>query len=144
MCNECDICAELALDYIETNPYIERSKILIDDVDFSIRTYNVLKNAGIRYLNDLAEFTSRTLLQWRTLGKKSLNEIRETLAIYGLSLKDETVDIDVKKTILIDLPKVLRDIKKQVDEMQQELRFFGYKIDQIATYSEKTKQKIVL
>jgi len=121
---------------------IERSPINIRDAYLSRRTERILQDHGIENLNDLTQLTSRDVLSWRELGKKSLNEIREKLAFHGLALKDETVDLDIKKTILIDLPKTLRDMKRQIDEMQNELRFFAHKIDQVATYAEKTKEKL--
>jgi len=114
----------------------------IFSVDFSIRTQTVLRSAGIRTLKDLTDFTSRTLLQWRGLGKKGLDEIREKLAFHGLSLRDETIDPDIKNIILKELPEALKEIKKKVDEMQRDIGYFSYKIEQVARSAEKTNKKV--
>lgn len=121
---------------------IEKTKILIEDVEFSFRTRNILKNVELNYLEDLCNYTSRTILGWRGVGKRTITEIRQKLAFYGLALNDEVLDIDMKRDILCDLPKTLKEIKKQVDGLETELRFFGYKIDQIAEYASKTKKKL--
>lgn len=136
MSGECDKCGEQALE-CRCAPVC----ISIHDADFSVRTTNMLLNNGIKSLNELTEYTTRTILQWRWVGKKALDEIREKLAFHGMSLKDESVDFDVKKSILQDLPGLLKKIKSQVDEMQNELRFFSYKIEQVAREAEKTKKK---
>jgi TPR repeat protein len=57
-----------------------------DEVDFSTRTQNVLRQMGIDDLQQLASQTERDLLRQPNLGKKSLNEIQATLADFGLTL----------------------------------------------------------
>ena len=62
---------------------------LINSWDISIRSYNVLKNDGVRTLGDLTERTAAELLRSPNFGKVSLAEIRQFLAEYGLKLKGD-------------------------------------------------------
>ncbi|HSR10397.1 MAG TPA: DNA-directed RNA polymerase subunit alpha C-terminal domain-containing protein, partial [Thermodesulfobacteriota bacterium] len=52
----------------------------------SVRSYNCLKNADIRYIGDLVQKTEAEMLRTKNFGRKSLNEIKEILAEMGLSL----------------------------------------------------------
>lgn len=63
--------------------------IPIKDLEFSVRSLNCLQQENIRTLGELALKRSADLLAIKNFGKKSLYEIREKLAQYGLSLKDE-------------------------------------------------------
>lgn len=65
----------------------EGKMIRIDDADLSIRTYNSLKRAGIKYLNDLTDKSEKELFKIRNLGKKGVDEVRDRLESYGLSVK---------------------------------------------------------
>ncbi|MBK1725642.1 DNA-directed RNA polymerase subunit alpha [Halorhodospira neutriphila] len=58
----------------------------IDDLELTVRSANCLKAESIHYVGDLVQRTEVELLKTPNLGKKSLNEIKETLASYGLSL----------------------------------------------------------
>jgi len=52
-----------------------------------VRTYNCLKKANIMTIGELVQKTEGDLMQIRNFGKKSLNEVKEKLAGFGLSLK---------------------------------------------------------
>ena len=68
-----------------------RQRILetpIEDVDFSVRTYNCLKKSGINTIGDICERTAEDLLAIRGLGEHSLAEVVEKLAQFGLSLRE--------------------------------------------------------
>lgn len=70
----------------------ERMKALdipIKDLEFSVRSRNCLEQENMRTLGELAEKRASELLAIKNFGKKSLYEVREKLAQYGLSLKDE-------------------------------------------------------
>jgi DNA-directed RNA polymerase subunit alpha len=70
----------------------ERLKALdipIKDLEFSVRSRNCLEQENMRTLGELAEKRASELLAIKNFGKKSLYEVREKLAQYGLSLKDE-------------------------------------------------------
>jgi len=63
--------------------------IPIKELEFSVRSLNCLQQENIRTLGELAQKRASDLLAIKNFGKKSLYEIREKLAQYGLSLKDE-------------------------------------------------------
>lgn len=63
--------------------------IPIKELEFSVRSLNCLQQENIRTLGELALKRASDLLAIKNFGKKSLYEIREKLAQYGLSLKDE-------------------------------------------------------
>ncbi len=58
----------------------------IDELDLSVRSANCLKNANILTLGDLVRRTEREMLQTKNFGRKSLEEVRDILDSYGLSL----------------------------------------------------------
>ncbi len=59
----------------------------IEELGFSQRTYNCLKRAVITNLKQLAQTTETDISGIRGFGKKSLNEVRDKLAEYGVALK---------------------------------------------------------
>lgn len=61
--------------------------IRIEELDFSVRTYNCLKKANILTIADLVQYTETDLMQIRNFGRKSLTEVREKLSAMELSLK---------------------------------------------------------
>jgi DNA-directed RNA polymerase subunit alpha len=69
--------------------------VRIEELDFSVRTYNCLKKANILTIPELVQYTENDLMQIRNFGKKSLSEVREKLASLGLTLKGgSTVNLD--------------------------------------------------
>ncbi|ABM61609.1 DNA-directed RNA polymerase subunit alpha [Halorhodospira halophila] len=58
----------------------------IDDLELTVRSANCLKAESIHFVGDLVQRTEVELLKTPNLGKKSLNEIKDTLAEHGLSL----------------------------------------------------------
>lgn len=69
------------------DPHQNAPNVRIEELDFSVRTYNCLKKANILTIAELVQFTEQDLMQIRNFGKKSLLEVREKLAMMGLSLK---------------------------------------------------------
>lgn len=68
---------------------IEGNEILgtaIEDMDFSVRTYNCLKRAGINVIGDLVARSEDEMMKVRNLGKKSLEEVIQKLDEMGLGL----------------------------------------------------------
>jgi DNA-directed RNA polymerase subunit alpha len=59
---------------------------VIEDLDFSVRTYNCLKRAGINTIGDLVARSEEDMMKVRNLGKKSLEEVIQKLEELGLSL----------------------------------------------------------
>lgn len=67
---------------------------LIEDLDFSVRTYNCLKRASINSVGDLISKTEADMMKVRNLGKKSLEEIVLKLAEMDLTLAETDSDSD--------------------------------------------------
>jgi|YNPNPStandDraft_1061719.scaffolds.fasta_scaffold00384_12 DNA-directed RNA polymerase subunit alpha len=91
----------------------------IEELDFSVRTYNCLKKANVLTIRELVQLTEADLMNIRNFGKKSLNEVKEKLESLGVALRagergefripppsdddfaeeeDEEVDIEVEDT----------------------------------------------
>ena len=60
----------------------------IEELDFSVRTFNCLKRAGLDTVGDLTEKTYDDMIKVRNLGRKSLEEVILKLHSLGVTLKD--------------------------------------------------------
>ena len=58
----------------------------IEDCELSMRTLNCLRNFPLTYLEELASITPHELLRTPNFGRKSLNEVKEILNMYGMML----------------------------------------------------------
>jgi len=58
----------------------------VDDLELTVRSANCLKAENVYYIGDLVQRTEAELLKTPNLGKKSLTEIKEVLAKFGLHL----------------------------------------------------------
>lgn len=70
----------------------QRDKVMemtIDDMDLSVRSYNCLKRANINTVEDLISKTEDEMMKVRNLGRKSLEEVINKLAMMGLSLASD-------------------------------------------------------
>lgn len=65
-----------------------KAQIGIEDLDLSVRSYNCLRRADIRYLSDLLSKSIEDLMKIRNMGRKSLKEIIDKLDSLGLKLAD--------------------------------------------------------
>ena len=73
---------------------IDAPNVRIEELDFSVRTYNCLKKAAILTIRELVQYTENDLMQIRNFGKKSLTEVREKLTLMNLTLAGGmTVDL---------------------------------------------------
>ncbi|MFA4966744.1 MAG: DNA-directed RNA polymerase subunit alpha [Candidatus Margulisiibacteriota bacterium] len=63
----------------------------LEDLELSARSLNCLKNANIKTVRELISFSQDELMKFKNFGTKSLNEVREKLSEYKLSLKGEEV-----------------------------------------------------
>ena len=61
----------------------------IEELDFSVRSFNCLKRAGINTVEDLISKTEDDMMKVRNLGRKSLEEVINKLLSLGLALRDE-------------------------------------------------------
>lgn len=62
-------------------------KMIIEDLELSVRSYNCLKRAGIQTVEELTQKTEEDMMRVRNLGKKSLKEVKDKLAELGLGFK---------------------------------------------------------
>ena len=70
----------------------QRDKVLeltIEELDLSVRSFNCLKRANINTVEDLISKTEDEMMKVRNLGRKSLEEVINKLAMMGLSLASE-------------------------------------------------------
>jgi len=78
------------------DPVVEKAQtfenVSIEDLDFSVRSSNCLKRAGITTVAELTEKSEAEMMKVRNLGKKSLKEVKEKLASMGLSFKGSKED----------------------------------------------------
>ena len=61
--------------------------ILIEELELGVRSYNCLKRVGIETIGDLIGKTEAELAAIPNFGKKSIEEVKETLAGQGLGLR---------------------------------------------------------
>jgi DNA-directed RNA polymerase subunit alpha len=84
-----DEAAEAPLDALAAEPAIVTNQNLertVDELELSVRSANCLRNANIKTLRELVQKTEGEMLKTKNFGRKSLNEIKETLSAMGLSL----------------------------------------------------------
>jgi DNA-directed RNA polymerase subunit alpha len=75
----------------------EKEKILnktIEELDFSVRSYNCLKKSNVNTLRDLVNYSPMEVIKIKNLGKKSLDEIKEKMTKYGFVLGEKTQQED--------------------------------------------------
>ena len=63
--------------------------ILIEELELGVRSYNCLKRVGIETIGDLISKTEQELAAIPNFGKKSIEEVRETLAVHSLKLRGD-------------------------------------------------------
>ena len=67
----------------------EEMGILIEELELGVRSYNCLKRAGIQTVGDLVSKSEGELNAIPNFGRKSIDEVVETLHARGLSLRPE-------------------------------------------------------
>ena len=61
----------------------------IEDLEFSVRSYNCLKRAGIHTVADIVNKSEQDMIKVRNLGKKSLEEVVNKIKELGLEFKNK-------------------------------------------------------
>lgn len=69
------------IDYDEYDDYYDDADI--EELDFSVRTYNCLRRAGITTVSQLKQMTIVDLKKIKNLGSKSLKEITQKVELFG-------------------------------------------------------------
>ena len=61
----------------------------IEELELGVRSYNCLKRVGIETIGDLVTKSEGELAAIPNFGKKSIEEVKETLGAHGLGLRDD-------------------------------------------------------
>lgn len=69
----------------------------IDELELSVRAHNCLINAGIKRILDLVNLTEDDGLKIKNFGRKSLDEVKESMKAFGLSFGMDIKESDIKK-----------------------------------------------
>ena len=72
----------------EDESNIKLLEMSIEELDFSVRSYNSLKRAGISTVGELSQKTEEDMMTIRNLGRKSLKEVKDKLEELGLGLNN--------------------------------------------------------
>lgn len=79
-----DLSSKSRKTYRDHNPLSPCCDIAIEDLDLSVRTYNVLKRKGIHAVGNLPP--RETLPQYEGFGSKSINDLHQALNRAGVTL----------------------------------------------------------
>jgi hypothetical protein len=77
---------DLEMQQQQEEKQMEVLRSSIFDFEISVRSFNCLRNNEIYYVGDLVQKSESDLLALRHFGEKSLTEIKEVLAGFGLTL----------------------------------------------------------
>ena len=69
----------------------------IDEMELSVRSYNCLQTAGIKYIHELVSREENEMLKFKNFGRKSLTELVEKLGKVGLHFGMDTEEHVVQK-----------------------------------------------
>jgi DNA-directed RNA polymerase subunit alpha len=81
--------APAAGDGFGAAPAAEGDDRLIEELEIGVRAYNCLKRAGIQTVGDLIQRSESELNAIPNFGKRSTEEVKESLHALGMSLRDE-------------------------------------------------------
>jgi DNA-directed RNA polymerase subunit alpha len=70
-------------------PAAEGDDRLIEELEIGVRAYNCLKRAGIQTIGDLVQKSESELKAIPNFGERSIEEVKESLASLGLSLRED-------------------------------------------------------
>jgi len=80
----------------------------VEELELSVRSSNCLKNANIRTIGELTRKTEDDIAKTRNFGKKSLQEIKEKLKEWNLSLGITDMN-ELKNAVKVKAPKEAED-----------------------------------
>jgi Bacterial RNA polymerase, alpha chain C terminal domain len=114
---------------IGLNPALLRK---VNDLEFSVRTANCLKNDNVFYVGDLVQKTVGEVLRMPNTGRKSLEEINEMLAQNGLQLGMDVPDWP---------PENIDQLAKEAEDNIEALKM---KYDQATAQSSQARERVPL
>lgn len=71
----------------------------IDELELSVRAHNCLINAGIKRIIDLVNLSEDDGLKIKNFGRKSLNEVKDSMQSFGLHFGMNIKESDIKKLL---------------------------------------------
>ena len=71
----------------------------IDELELSVRAHNCLLQADIKRVIDLVNIAEDEALKIKNFGRKSLNEVKESMKAFGLSFGMNINEEDIKKVL---------------------------------------------
>lgn len=83
--NRYNLVTDWDLNY---EPYKERKDIPIENLDLSVRSYNILKRNGVNIVGDILKFTVEEISKFRNLNQRCVVEITEKVTGLGYELKE--------------------------------------------------------
>ena len=69
----------------------------IEELELSVRAHNCLVNAGVRRVIDLVNTQEEDALKIKNFGRKSLNEVKDSIKAFGLSFGMNIKEDDLKR-----------------------------------------------
>ena len=86
-----EIYGETATEAVPTEPPLAHGmeNFPIEELELGVRSYNCLKRVGIETIGDLVVKSENELAAIPNFGKKSIEEVKETLATHGLNLRGD-------------------------------------------------------
>lgn len=98
----------------------------VADLDLSIRTKNILRNAGIDTLQELTACTKSDLMKFRKFGRTSLEELENLMLKNGLSFRMDEIE-----SIRTDNTQTLANALQQIEKLEAENREVVNMLDRI-------------
>lgn len=91
---------EISENEVKISQLLQKS---VDELELSVRSNNCLRNVQIRTVGELIALTEEDIAKTRNFGKKSLQEIKDKLASWGLSFGMTDLNVIMKS---VDLDKI--------------------------------------
>ena len=119
----------------------------IENLNLSVRSFNCLTRAGIRSISQLQEMSTEDLLQVRSLGKKSIEEIQLKIKCLDESREQkdsktlpqgEISELEKARAKRDELVQVSETLKQQTKEAEQLLESYSNLLDGNAQKGEET------
>lgn len=71
----------------------------IEELELSVRAHNCLINAGVKRVIDLVNLAEDDVLKIKNFGRKSLNEVKDSMKAFSLSFGMDIKEDDIKKVL---------------------------------------------
>lgn len=98
------------LNQIAQSKLLKLQHITIEEMDLSVRTFNILKRAGINTINDFLYLEYDNFIKIRNMNPKSFNELHNKLKEYGIELDLNSTHILSHATSLSFFDKSLSEL----------------------------------